>query len=105
MSLVNRLRAVRDSIPPDQAAALATIGEVLSIVEDYRHAGTWYGYASPSYRRMRGVLRELARRGCSRLVDPSTCRKPNGYPREEWCEGCIAADGLGLPVEWYVLKP
>lgn len=56
-------------------------------------------------RRMRGALRRLARQGCSRLVDPSTCRKPNGYPREEWCEGCIAADGLGLPVEWFVLKP
>ncbi len=50
-------------------------------------------------------LRRLARQGCSRLVDPSTCRKPNGYPEAEWCEGCIAAEGLGLPVEWFVLKP
>ena len=56
-------------------------------------------------RRMLGALRVLARRGCSRLTDPHTCRQPSGYPREEWCEGCIAADGLGLPVEWFVLKP
>lgn len=56
-------------------------------------------------RRMRFALRRIARKGCSRLTDPSTCRKPNGYPEAEWCEGCIAANGLGLPVEWFVLKP
>jgi len=53
---------------------------------------------------MRGALRRIAREGCERLVDPSTCRKPNGYPREEWCPGCIAADGLGLSVEWFVIQ-
>jgi len=53
---------------------------------------------------MRYALREIARKGCERLVDPWTCRKPNGYPREEWCDGCIAADGLSLPVDWFVMK-
>lgn len=57
------------------------------------------------YRAMRGALRRIARQGCSRLVDPSTCRKPNGYPEAEWCEGCIAAEGLGLPRDWFVMKP
>jgi len=104
VNVLERLRALRETIPADQVVALATIGEALSIVEDYQHSGTFHGSASPSWRRMKGALRELARRGCSRLVDPSTCRKPDGYARDEWCEGCIAADGLGLPVEWYVLK-
>ena len=104
MSLLDRLSALRDSIPESQVVALAAMGEAMTIVEDHRQAGSFY-QASPSYLRMRGALRRLARQGCSRLVDPSTCRKPNGYPREEWCEGCVAADGLGLPVEWYVLNP
>ena len=57
------------------------------------------------YRAMRYALREIARKGCQRLVDPHTCRKPNGYPRAEWCDGCIAAQGLGLPDDWFVMKP
>jgi hypothetical protein len=69
----------------------------------------WRRYASLSeatkYRAMRFALREIARKGCERLVDPSTCRKPNGYPREEWCDRCIAAEGLGLPRDWFVMKP
>ena len=56
------------------------------------------------YYRARAALRSIARKGCQRLVDPSTCRQPNGYPREEWCDPCIAADGLGLPVDWFVLR-
>ena len=56
------------------------------------------------YRQMRLALREIARKGCERLTDPSTCRKPNGYPRNEWCDGCIAAEGLGLPTDWFVMK-
>lgn len=56
------------------------------------------------YRTMRAALREIASKGCERLVDPHTCRKPSGYPRDEWCDGCIAAHGLGLSVEWFVMK-
>lgn len=55
-------------------------------------------------RQMKFALQRIAKDGCSRLHPPSTCRKPSGYPREEWCEGCIAADGLGLSVEWFVLR-
>lgn len=71
-------------------------------------AATFYLTKSRSdtarYRRMQAALREIAKKGCERLHPPSTCRKPNGYPREEWCDGCIAADGLGLHVEWFVLR-
>lgn len=56
------------------------------------------------YRHMRFALRRIAREGCSRLVDPHTCRGANGYPEAEWCEGCIAAEGLGLPRDWFVIK-
>ena len=58
----------------------------------------------PEYVRMRLALREIARKGCERLVDPSTCRCENGYPREEWCDGCIAAEGLAVPRDWFVMK-
>lgn len=68
----------------------------------------WYRTKSRAdterYRKMRAALREIARKGCGRLVDPSTCRAPNGYPREEWCDECIAAEGLGLPRDWFVLR-
>ncbi len=55
--------------------------------------------------RMIGRLRQIARRGCSRLVGPGSCRSKNGYPEDEWCVECIAAAGLGLPEDWFVLKP
>lgn len=54
--------------------------------------------------RARYALVRIAAEGCRRLTNPHTCRQPNGYPSLEWCEGCIAADGLGLPVEWFQLK-
>lgn len=51
------------------------------------------------------ALKELAARGCSHLTPPSTCRqKIAGEPRERWCEGCIAAEGLGLDPEWFQLR-
>ena len=56
-------------------------------------------------RRGESALRRIAAQGCSRLHPPSHCRRePGGYPRAEWCNECIAADGLGLPVEWFVLR-
>lgn len=55
-------------------------------------------------RRMEAALSAIARTGCARLHQPSHCRRdPGGYPRDEWCLACIAADGLGLPPEWFVL--
>jgi len=56
-------------------------------------------------RRMKGALTRIAKQGCGRLHPPSTCRRePGGYPREEWCLECIAADGLGLSADWFVLR-
>ena len=60
--------------------------------------------ASPEYLRMWHTLKRLASRGCSRLTPPSTCRAKNGYPENEWCEGCIAAEGLGIDREWFQLR-
>ena len=60
--------------------------------------------AGPDYLRMWHTLRRLAARGCERLTPPSTCRAANGYPEAEWCEGCIAAEGLGLDREWFQLR-
>lgn len=60
--------------------------------------------AGPDVVRMFYALKRLAARGCSRLVPPSTCRAENGYPQAEWCEGCIAAEGLGLDREWFQLQ-
>ena len=71
-------------------------------------AATFYLTKSRSdtdrYRKMRGALRRIAGQGCERLVDPHTCRGANGYLRGEWCDGCIAAEGLGLPQDWFVMK-
>ena len=56
-------------------------------------------------RRYRSALLEIHGRseGCERLVWPSECRGRTGYPRPEWCTGCIAAEALGIaparPVE------
>lgn len=33
---------------------------------------------------------------CERLTFPSECRDRAGYPREEWCQTCIAAEALGI---------
>lgn len=60
--------------------------------------------ASREYLRMWHTLKRLASQGCSRLVPPSTCRSGNGYPENEWCDGCIAAEGLGLDREWFQLR-
>lgn len=55
---------------------------------------------------MRYALKTIARKGCSRLVNPFTCRSgPNPYPKQEWCDGCIAAQGLGLSEDWFQIKP
>ncbi len=61
--------------------------------------------ASEDFVRMFHVLKTLAARGCSRTVPPSTCRQTvAGYPRPEWCEGCMAADALGIDSEWFQLR-
>ena len=62
-------------------------------------------HGDPEYNRLRHGLRAIARKGCERLVDPSTCRQEKGgYPREQWCDGCIAAEALGFPRDWFVMK-
>lgn len=60
--------------------------------------------ADATERKMHAALLYLARHGCTRLTPPSGCRQSNGYPREEWCEGCVAADALNMPVDWFVLR-
>ena len=49
-------------------------------------------------RRYREALLEIYAKslGCKHLVWPSECRGRNGYPREQWCSGCIAGDALGI---------
>ena len=62
-------------------------------------------HEDPEFRRMKYGLREIARDGCHKTVDPSTCRmEKSGYPREKWCDGCIAAEALGFPRDWFVMK-
>jgi hypothetical protein len=56
-------------------------------------------------RRMLAGLLRLAKVGCHRLTPPSSCRREiGGYPEPEWCEGCIAAEALNLPRDWFVLR-
>jgi hypothetical protein len=60
--------------------------------------------ASPEYFRMWHALKRLAARGCGRLVPPSTCRSVHDSPEDQWCEGCIAAEALGIDREWFQLR-
>ena len=49
------------------------------------------------WKELRRALMEIATPGCERLTGTSECRGATGYPRNEWCPQCIAADALGIP--------
>ena len=87
------------------AEALAQIENLAKKAAAPRPKMVNLGYDAPQETvRMFHALKELAVRGCSHLTPPSTCRGQNGEPRERWCEGCIAAEALGLDREWFQLR-
>ena len=53
--------------------------------------------ASYRWKELRRALMEIATPGCDRLTGTSECRGAVGYPRNEWCPPCIAADALHIP--------